>query len=140
MSELRTRGGSKTVAGLGAAALIAAAALATGVSASGASAAGTTSTYLVVYKEKASTSGAASAVTAAGGTVVATYGAISVVVARSSNADFATKMNKVSGVVGAVATTRFGSALDGGAVSAADDSAVTPTAAPSVLGDSLSGL
>src|SRR6476469_8609919 len=99
MSELRTRGGSKTVAGLGAVALIAAAALATGVSASGASASEASTagaaTYLVVYKEKAATSGAASAVAAAGGTVVATYGAIGVVVARSSNADFGTRMSKV---------------------------------------------
>ncbi len=117
MSVSRSRGGSRGTAVFGVVAVVAATALATGVASTGASAAGANSTYLVVYKEKNSTSGAASAVAAAGGQVVATYAPISVVVARSARPDFAAKMRNVPGVEGAVATTRFASALDGGAVS-----------------------
>ncbi|GAA2479719.1 S8 family serine peptidase [Terrabacter carboxydivorans] len=108
---------------------------------SDASAAGATSTYLVVYKEKTSTGGAGSAVAAAGGQVVATYAPISVVVARSSDPGFAEKMRVVKGVEGAVATTRFASAFDGGAVSAdAADTADTTVAAPSAPANGVSGL
>src|SRR6478736_3992798 len=56
------RGGSRGTAVLGAVAVVAAAALATGVASADASTTGASSTYLVVYKEKTSTSGAASAV------------------------------------------------------------------------------
>lgn len=142
MSVSRSRGGSRGTAVLGAAAVVAAAALATGVASSEASAAGATSTYLVVYKEKTSTGGAGGAVTAAGGQVVATYAPISVVVARSADPDFAVRMRAVDGVEGAVATTRFASALDGGAVStdAADTTAAAPSAPTAGLNDSLSGL
>ncbi len=148
MSVSRSRGGSRGTAVLGAVAVVAAAALATAVASSDASAAGATSTYLVVYKDKTSTSGAGKAVSAAGGQLVATYAPISVVVARSASADFAVRMRAVKGVEGAVATTRFASAVDGGAVGA-DASATgdTTTDAPSVpangvagLNDSLSGL
>jgi subtilisin family serine protease len=122
--------------------VVAAAALATAVASSDASAASATATYLVVYKEKSSTGSAGSAVTAAGGQLVATYAPISVVVARSSNPDFAVRMRAVKGVEGAVATTRFASAVDGGAVStdAADTTTAGPSAASAGLNDSLSGL
>jgi len=120
------RGGSRGTAVLGAVAVVAAAALATGVASADASTTGASSTYLVVYKEKTSTSGAGSAVAAAGGQVVATYAPISVVVARSASPDFAAKMRRATGVEGAVATTRFASAVDGGAVSA-DTAAATTT-------------
>ncbi|GAA2742372.1 S8 family serine peptidase [Terrabacter aerolatus] len=145
MSVSRNRGGSRGTAVLGAVAVVAAAALATGVASSDASAAGATSTYLVVYKESSSTSGAGNAVTAAGGQVVATYAPISVVVARSSNPDFAVRMRTVKGVDGAVAMTRFASAVDGGAVAdnAVDATSTTDSApAPGSAGlnDPLSGL
>ena len=139
------RGGSRGTAVLGAVAVVAAAALATGVASADASTTGASSTYLVVYKEKTSTSGAGSAVAAAGGQVVATYAPISVVVARSASPDFAAKMRRATGVEGAVATTRFASAVDGGAVSA-DTAAATTTqttangAGLPGLNDSLSGL
>ena len=140
------RGGSRGTAVLGAVAVVAAAALATGVASADASTTSASSTYLVVYKEKTSTSGAGSAVAAAGGQVVATYAPISVVVARSASPDFAAKMRKVKGVEGAVATTRFASAIDGGTVSAdtADTSTTTQTGTNgngvAGLNDSLSGL
>ncbi|CAN7430072.1 S8 family serine peptidase [Terrabacter sp. LjRoot27] len=140
------RGGSRGTAVLGAVAVVAAAALATGVASADASTTGASSTYLVVYREKTSTNGAGSAVTAAGGQVVATYAPISVVVARSASPDFAAKMRNVKGVEGAVATTRFASAIDGGAVSgdSADDSTTTQTTQNGAglpgLADSLSGL
>ena len=142
MSVSRSRGASRGTAVLGAAAVVAAAALATAVASSDASAASATATYLVVYKEKASTGSAGSAVTAAGGQLVATYAPFSVVVARSSNPDFAVRMRAVKGVEGAVATTRFASAVDGGAVStdAADTTTAGPSAASAGLNDSLSGL
>jgi len=47
---------------------------------------GTASTYLVLYRDGASSTDAASTVSGAGGTLVANYGQIGVVVARSSNA------------------------------------------------------
>ena len=140
------RGGSRGTAVIGAVAVVAAAALATGVASADASTTSASSTYLVVYKEKTSTSGAGGAVAAAGGQVVATYAPISVVVARSASPDFATKMRQVTGVEGAVATTRFASAVDDGAVSAdtAADATTTQTTANGAglpgLNDSLSGL
>lgn len=141
MSVSRNRGGSRGTAVLGAVAVVAAAVLATSVASSDASAAGATSTYLVVYKEKTSAGGASSAVAAAGGQVVATYAPISVVVARSSDPGFAVKMRAVTGVEGAVATTRFASAVDGSAVSAdAADTAGTPADVPSAPANGVSGL
>src|SRR6478735_11746724 len=146
MSVSRSRSVSRGTAVLGAAALVTAAALATGVATSAASAAGASATYLVVYQDKTSTSAAGSAVAAAGGQLVATYAPISVVVARSASPDFAAKMRNVKGVEGAVATTRFASAIDGGATSgdatASMSTQATSTSAPATAGlnDSLSGL
>jgi subtilisin family serine protease len=125
--------------------LVAAAAIAAGALAlagagptTGASAADTsqtgTATYVVVYKQGASTSGAAKSVAAAGGQVVANYSQIGVVIARSSSANFANAIRAVKGVEGASATTKFATRLD-------DDTADTSTTldATSVWGDSLSG-
>jgi subtilisin family serine protease len=52
----------------------------------------TTQTYILLYNSGASTAGAQKAVTAAGGTVVANYSAIGVVVARSSSSTFEAKV------------------------------------------------
>ncbi|MFM6852102.1 MAG: hypothetical protein ACKOVB_23665, partial [Terrabacter sp.] len=103
-------------------------------------------TYLVVYRSGTATTGAAAAVAAAGGQVVANYGQINVVVARSTSLDFAARMKKVNGVDGAVATTRFATSVVGGsAAGAASTSAAPPSTAGTAagvvpLGDSLSGL
>src|ERR1700745_2783117 len=61
---------------------------------------GAGSTYVVLYKDGASSGGAASLVASAGGTLVANYSQIGVVIARSSNANFASAVqanNKVGG-------------------------------------------
>ena len=138
MSVFASRGRSRTL--IAAAAITAGAlALASVGPTSGASAANTsqtgTSTYLIVYKLGASTSGAAKAVAAAGGQLVTTYAPIGVVVARSSNANFASAMRAVKGVEGASATTSFATHLDG-------DTSDTTTVDTSngVSSDSLSGL
>jgi subtilisin family serine protease len=103
-------------------------------------------TYLVVYRSGAATTGAAAAVSAAGGQVVASYAPISVVVARSTSLDFASRMKQVNGVEGAVATTRFATSVGGGGAASAT-TAAAPTTAPAgpaagvvPLTDSLSGL
>lgn len=79
----------------------------------GASSTGATQTYVVLYKAGASTSGAAKAVTSAGGTVVASYSQIGVVIARSDQTAFATTLGKQSKVEGVSATTNFGAGLRG---------------------------
>lgn len=95
----------------------------------------TTSTYVVVYKSGASTTGAAKAVKAAGGTLVANYGAISVVVARSSSTGFASAIAKASGVEGAASTAGLATHTTD---SEADSGTTTIT--PPTWGDTLSGL
>lgn len=104
-------------------------------------AAGTTvaqQTYLVVYRTGASTAGAGASVASAGGTLVAAYPQIGVVVARSTNTGFAASMGKTKGVEGASATTGLATRLDG---SVADSGTTDPTPlAPVAGGDSLSGL
>lgn len=119
-------------AGVGSA-LVLASSPAVGASVSVAS--GPQATYVVVYGAGASTSGAARAVTAAGGTLVADYSQIGVVVARSSNAGFATTMRSVRGVEGASRTAAFATKVDSGS------GAQSPVAPTVVNGpDSLSGL
>ena len=143
MSVSRTRNGtrgSRSVAALGAAALVAAAALAAGVTASGASAAGAMTTYVVVYRSGTATTGAAAAVGAAGGEIVANYGRINVVVARSTSVDFAARMKQVNGVEGAVATTRFATSVDGGGAATNVADVSTPTTGAATSAEPLAGL
>src|SRR6266536_5807404 len=118
--------------------LVAAASLGPVLSPAGASAdTGTESTYLVLYHAGAGTTGAASAVSAAGGTLIAQYAEIGVVIARSSSSGFAAAMNRTANVDGAVVTRSFGARLHED--QAADDAAAA-AAAPMVWGDRLSGL
>jgi subtilisin family serine protease len=95
---------------------------------------GVQSTYVVVYSAGAKSAGAERAVASAGGTVVANYAQIGVVIARSSQSGFAAAIGRVKGVDSAVATGAFG-------VKAPDISSGTaPAAAPlATWGDSLSG-
>lgn len=94
-----------------------------------------TSTYVVVYKGGASTAGAAKAVSAAGGTVVANYSAISVVVARSSSTGFASAIAKATGVEGAASTAGLATHKTGSEATTGSEAITAPT-----WGDSLSGL
>jgi lantibiotic leader peptide-processing serine protease len=100
-----------------------------------ASTSGSTSTYIVLYRDGASSSDAASTIRTAGGTLVANYSQIGVVIARSSNAGFAASVQQNSKVSGAARTDGFGVQI--GDVQAGDASAAAPAAPAS--GDSLSG-
>jgi subtilisin family serine protease len=102
----------------------------------GASSTGAIQTYVVLYNAGASTSGAANAVNSAGGTVVANYSQIGVVIARSDQTAFATTIRKQSKVEGVSATTSFGVGLTG--EEAASVTADAP--APGSDGEPLSGL
>ncbi|WP_206686195.1 S8 family peptidase [Kribbella qitaiheensis] len=95
---------------------------------------GVQSTYLVLYTAGARTTGAQKAVESAGGTLVADYSAIGVVVARSSRSDFSAAVGRSRGVDSAVATGQF-------ATKVTDTSSEQPVAAAAATwGDSLSGL
>ena len=97
--------------------------------------AGSSQTYLVLYKGNAV---AADAIAKAGGTLVASYDAIGVAVARSSSATFAANVRNDSRVAGAAATAGFATRLEGD-VNAADAGPL-PGSAPATDSDSLSGL
>jgi subtilisin family serine protease len=68
--------------------------------------AGTTGTYLVLYADQALPSGAAQHVEAAGGTVVATYPEIGVVIARATDS-FKAQVKSDSRIAGVAATAAF---------------------------------
>jgi subtilisin family serine protease len=70
-------------------------------------------TYIVLYKQQSVSSGAAATITQAGGSVVATYPAIGVVVAKSDSASFRSALLKDSRVWGAASTGSFGVRVDG---------------------------
>jgi subtilisin family serine protease len=92
-------------------------------------------TYVVLYKPGSSTSGAAKSIAAHGGTVVANYSAIGVVIAKSSDSGFAGAMKKTAGVDTAAATSGYATKLPNENVDAGED--IVPAA---VWGDTLSGL
>jgi len=103
-----------------------------------ASASGPDTTYLVIAPNGHSTAAAAARVTAAGGTVVATYDQIGVLVARSTLTSFEDAV--AGGGVEAVApTTELGTALDDDSILEAVDSA-TVTATGDPTGEPLFGL
>jgi subtilisin family serine protease len=76
-----------------------------------ATAAGPEATYLVLAPNGSSTGKAAAKVVAAGGTVVANYSQIGVLVARSTNPDFATAASG-AGVEAVASTTGLGTPLE----------------------------
>lgn len=78
--------------------------------------AGTEQTWLILYRAGASSRDAGSLVSSAGGSLVANYSQIGVVVARSSSADFGARIETDARVEGASATTGFGLRLDPDAV------------------------
>ena len=86
-------------------------------------------TYLVVYK--ASSSGADGAVASAGGSVVANYSQIGVVVARSDRTGFAAAMRSSAGVDSVAGTAAYGGKLD---------PAQSDAGADAVTSDNLAGL
>jgi subtilisin family serine protease len=101
---------------------------------SSATAAGADATYLVLAPNGNSTAEASAKVAAAGGTVVANYSQIGVLVARSTNPDFATAASG-AGVEAAASTTGLGTPLAddqtlGTVESAAQEAAGNPTGEP----------
>jgi subtilisin family serine protease len=103
-----------------------------------ASAASPGTTYLVLAPNGDSTAKAAAKVAGAGGTVVATYSQIGVLVARSTNPDFATAASG-SGVEAVASTTGLGSPLDDDETVETVDSAVAD-ATGNPAGEPLFGL
>jgi hypothetical protein len=97
---------------------------------------GVDSTYIVLYRDGASSTDAASTVSSAGGTLVANYGQIGVVIARSSSAKFASAVQQNSNVSGAARTDGLATRLGGVQDNSGTDAA--PSAA--TWGDNLSGL
>jgi lantibiotic leader peptide-processing serine protease len=124
--------------GLAAAAVTAVASVVAAPSAGAGPAGSAQATYVVLYRQGSSTNGAAAAVRAAGGTLVADYRAIGVVIARSSNAGFEAAIEATRGVEAAAATGRFGVSV--GDVAA--DAGPLPGNAPAAASDSepLAGL
>jgi hypothetical protein len=118
---------------------IAAASICATTSASGAPSgtSGINSTYLVVAASGASTAKAVSAIKSAGGTVVADYSQIGVVVARSSSSTFAATVKSKSG---ADAASTFGLATHNGYDANADAGPEPAGGTPAPGSDSLSGL
>jgi subtilisin family serine protease len=77
---------------------------------------GPTENYLVLFKGNSSPANAAAIVTGAGGTVVANYSQIGVVVARSNNTAFGDTVRANNKVEGASATSDFATKVEGVAV------------------------
>jgi subtilisin family serine protease len=101
----------------------------------GAGSTGATQTYLVLYRSGASTSGAAKAVQSAGGTLVANYSQIGVVIARSDQTNFASAVQKATKAEGVSATGRFGVGLKAEEA----DSITADAPAPASDGEPLAG-
>src|SRR5438093_9989717 len=103
---------------------------------------GDTQTYIVLYRDGASSSGAASVVQGAGGQLVANYSQIGVVIARSNRSDFAANVSTAKGVDAAVATAKFATSLGEDKLAGTDattDAAAT-TATPVADADTFSPL
>jgi len=94
------------------------------------------STYIVLYRGGASSADAAATVSNAGGALVANYSQIGVVIARSSDPNFAAAVQQNSKVAGAASTAGFATKVND---VAADSGPVGPPV-PAPGGDSLSSL
>src|SRR4051794_40606808 len=101
--------GAAVIAATGAFAPTAATAAGTGTS-------GEAQNYLVLFKGSSSPADAATIVTRAGGTVVANYAQIGVLVARSTNTAFGDTVRASNKVEGASATANYATKLGGGQV------------------------
>ena len=108
---------------------------------------GATQTYLVVYRSSATPADAASRITRSGGTVVADYSEIGVVVARSDSTSFSDSVSSDARVEGVSSTTGFATRVEGDPGDAAgshgEESDVRPGSLPNAPAsdtDSLSHL
>src|SRR5438046_531131 len=73
--------------------------------------AGSAQTYIVIYNTQSVSADAAATIAKAGGTLVASYDAIGVVIARSDNDAFRTKLLKNSNIHGVAPTDKFATQL-----------------------------
>src|SRR5574341_1903760 len=74
--------------------------------------ASSTQTYIVLYRTTASPANAESTIERAGGTVVANYSQIGVVIARSESASFSRALSRDTRVAGVSATTNFATRVE----------------------------
>jgi subtilisin family serine protease len=86
--------------------------------------------FIVLYKGSAVPSSARSDVTSAGGSYVAGYDKIGVVIARSDSASFADKLSKDSKVEGVSSTAAFGSKISEPAADQSDPNGPPPGGLP----------
>jgi subtilisin family serine protease len=101
--------------------------------------AGAMQTYIVLYKQEKAVADIANVVTTAGGTLVYTYNAIGVAIARSDNASFRSNLLKDTRIEGAAATNGFGVPLND-EFEVVDAATLAQTAAAGSWGDPLSNL
>ena len=101
--------------------------------------AGSAQTYIVLYKTQSVSMDAATVIAKAGGTLVANYNAIGVVIARSDNDAFRSNLMQNSAIQGVAATEKFATKLPDEGVNDSADALVTPST-PAPGSDSLSGL
>ena len=97
-------------------------------------------TYVVLYKAQGVPADGGATIRAAGGTVVASYSQIGVMIAESDSAGFRDALMKDSRVDGVSATEKFASRLDDGATQSAAASEGDLPNAPATDTDNLSGL
>src|SRR5262249_45526111 len=91
-----------------------------------ASSTGTVQTYIVTYKDGASSNDAGALIQGAGGQLIANYSQIGVVVARSDRSDFADRVASGAGVGAAVATGNFATRLSDDQLDSTDSTDPTP--------------
>jgi subtilisin family serine protease len=101
--------------------------------------AGAVQTYIVLYKTQSVSSDAANVIARAGGTMVANYNAIGVVIARSDNAAFRSNLMTNSAIQGVAATEKFATQLSDDNVNDSADAPITPST-PAPGSDNLSPL
>jgi lantibiotic leader peptide-processing serine protease len=97
---------------------------------------GADSTYIVLYSDGASSADAAATVSNAGGTLVANYSQIGVVIARSSDPNFAAAVQQKGNVAGAARTDGFATQVS----DVMDNSGPVDAPTPAPGSDNLSGL
>jgi len=112
----------------------------TAATAAGPGTSGEAQNYLVLFKGSSSPADAPTIVTGAGGTVVANYSQIGVLVARSGNSAFGDTVRANSKVEGAAATANYATQLSQPADDGTNGSTGDLPNAPSSDADSLSAL
>jgi lantibiotic leader peptide-processing serine protease len=101
--------------------------------------AGSARTYIVLYNTQSVSADAAATIVKAGGTLVASYDAIGVVIARSDNDAFRTNLMNNSNIQGVAATDKFATQLPDDNVNDTSSALITPNT-PAPGNDNLSSL